>query len=253
MNHDEWLERAEIYAVGALDGEELKEFEAHIASGCALCEAHLRESRDALLQLPRSLVPLEPPPGVKTELLKRIAPEAKNSISERLKFRRLWWSVGAGALAAAGFLIVVSWNLIAARNQLRELQAQIAALQTQVAEREELIQFLSDPQVRLLNLAGLPASPGARGQLLWNPLSRAGLLLVTGLPRIPADKAYELWGIAGAEPVPAGVFIVNERGLALFRLPALPESKSFDKFAVTLEPAGGVPQPTGAMFLLGSL
>ena len=115
------------------------------------------------------------------------------------------------------------------------------------------MQFLSDPQVRIVNLAGLPPSPGARGQLLWNPLSRTGLLLATGLPPVPAGKAYELWGIAGAEPVPAGVFIVNEGGLALFRLPALPESKSFDKFAVTLEPAGGVPQPTGSMVLLGSL
>ncbi len=252
MNHDEWLERAEIYVLGALDGEELNQFEAHLASHCPLCEDHLRESREALVQLPRSLAPVEPPRSVKAELLKRIAPEAKVPISDRSRFRWLWLGVGAGALAA-GLLIVVSWNLIAARNQLRELQAQIAGLQTQVAQREELIRFLSDPQVRIVNLAGLPPSPGARGQLLWNPLSRAGLLLVTGLPPIPADNAYELWGIAGAEPVPAGVFVVNEGGLALFRLPALPESKSFDKFAVTLEPAGGVPQPTGSMVLLGSL
>ena len=253
MNHDEWLERAEIYVLGALDGEELNQFEAHLASGCPLCERQLRESREALVQLPRSLAPVEPPRSVKADLLKRIAPEAKVPISGKSRFRWLWWGVGAGALAAAGLLIVVSWNLIAAGNQLRELKAQIVALQAQVAQREELIRFLSDPQVRLVNLAGLPPSPGARGQLLWNPLSRAGLLLVTGLPPIPADKAYELWGIAGAEPVPAGVFVVNEQGLALFRLLALPESKSFDKFAVTLEPAGGVPQPTGSMVLLGSL
>ena len=253
MNHDEWLERAEVYALGALDREELNRFEAHLASGCSLCEKHLREAREALVQLPRSLAPVEPPRGVKVELLKRIAPEAKVSIADRSRFRWLWWGVAAGALAAAGLLIVLSWNLITARNQLRELQGQIAALQSQVAQREELIGFLSDPQVRIVNLAGLPPSPGARGQLLWNPLARTGLLLVTGLPQTPTDKAYELWGIAGAEPVPAGVFIVNDRGLALFRLPALPAAKSFDKFAVTLEPAGGVPQPTGSMVLLGSL
>src|SRR5712692_562692 len=117
MNHDEWLERAEIYALGALDREELTQFEAHLASGCALCETHLRESREGLLELPRSLAPLEPPPRVKTELLKRIAPETKHAIAERTAAPWLWWSV-AGGLATAALLIAVSWNLIASRNQV---------------------------------------------------------------------------------------------------------------------------------------
>ncbi len=253
MNHNEWLEQADIYALGALDGEELSQFEAHLASGCRLCEDHLRETRETLTSFPRSLRPLDPPPAVRARLLQQIGTETKIASPERARLRWVWWGVGTSSFAAAGLLVFLSWNLIATRSQLRERQAEIGALQTQVAQREELIQFLSDPQVRLVNLAGLPPSTGARGQLLWNPLSRKGLLLATGLPQIPVDKAYELWGIAGTEPVAAGVFMVNERGLALFRLPTLPESKTFEKFAVTLEPAGGVPKPTGTMVLLGSL
>jgi hypothetical protein len=38
--HEIWLERGEIYALGTLDGEEVKEFETHLASGCAICEAY---------------------------------------------------------------------------------------------------------------------------------------------------------------------------------------------------------------------
>lgn len=253
MNHNEWLEKAEIYALGALDGEELAEFEAHLASGCRVCEERLRETRETLTSLSRSLGPLDPPSAARARLLRQVGAGTKGAAPERSSPRWLWWGMGAGALAAAALLIVVSWNLIAARNQLRELQAQIDALQTQVAQREELIQFLSDPQVRLVSLAGLPASPAARGHLLWNPLSRTGLLLVTALPKIPADKTYELWGIAGDKPVPAGVFSVDKEGRALLRLSPLPEAKSFDKFAVTLEPAGGVPKPSGPMHLLGSL
>jgi anti-sigma-K factor RskA len=252
MNHEEWLERAEIYAVGALDEDELSQFEAHLASGCALCESHLVKSRETLLNLPRSLAPLEPPPRVKAELLKRIAPETKIALEQKTRSPRLWWNL-AGGLAAAAVLILVSWNLIATKNQVRELEGRLAALQGQVSEREEVIQFLSDPRVRIVNLAALPASSGARAQLLWNPVSRTGLLLATGLQQTPPDKAYELWGIAGAKPVPAGVFVVNQGGVTLFRLPALPETNNFDKFAVTLEPAGGVPQPTGPMVLVGSI
>ena len=65
-----------------------------------------------------------------------------------------------------------------------------------------------------------------------------------------------MWAIAGKEPVSAGIFEVDEAGHAFLRLPTLlplPRAKRFDKFAVTLEPAGGVPKPTGPMYLLGSL
>jgi hypothetical protein len=137
------------------------------------------------------------------------------------------------------------------------LQAELAerqeAFQVQLAQREEALQLLSDPEVRLVRLAGLPPSPGATGRLLWNPVTRAGVFLTTGLPQSPPGKAYELWAIAGAEPIPAGVFRVDDRGRAIFWLPPLPKAKRFNKFAVTLEPAGGVPKPSGPMHLLGSL
>jgi len=252
MNHEEWLERAEIYALGALDGEELKEFEAHLASGCALCESRLVESRETLVGLPRSLAPLEPPPRVKAELLRRIAPETKSFGAETTRSPWLWWNL-AGGLVAAGLLVFLTWNLLATKNQVRDLEDRLAVLQTQANEREEVLQLLSNPEVRVVNLAALPDGRGASGQLLWNPETRSGILLVTGLPQTAAEKAYELWGLAGTEPVPAGVFVVDTRGMALLRLPKLPANKRFDKFAVTLEPSGGVPQPTGPMVLVGNI
>jgi glyoxylate utilization-related uncharacterized protein len=36
-------------------------------------------------------------------------------------------------------------------------------------------------------------------------------------------------------------------------MPVLGQGKTFDKFAVTLEPAAGVEQPSGPMVLLGTL
>jgi len=252
MNHEEWLQRAEIYSLGALDGEELAQFETHLASGCRLCENHLRETRETLTILPRSLTPLDPPPAIKTRLLQHIAGAEAMPTQARPIYRWLWWGVGAGALAAASLLITL-WNLSVTRQELQRLEDRLSALQTELVKQEEVIQFLSDPQVRLIHLAGLPPSPGAAGRLLWNPAARTGLFLTTGLPQTPAEKAYELWAITGDEPVPAGVFTVDQRGRALFQLPPLPEAKTFDKFAVTLEPKGGVPKPTGSMHLLGSL
>ena len=65
-------------------------------------------------------------------------------------------------------------------------------------------------------------------------MSRQGMFIAAGLPKNSPDKVYELWAIAGDEPVPAGVFAVSEKPQTLLRLPPLPEGKTFDKFAVTL-------------------
>ena len=59
--------------------------------------------------------------------------------------------------------------------------------------------------------------------------------------------------IGGTETVPAGVFRVDDQGQARFPLQVLAQGESFDKFAVTLEPAAGVEKPTGPMVLLGNL
>jgi anti-sigma-K factor RskA len=309
LNHEEWLAQAEIYALDALDGDELTAFERHLTAGCPTCERHILTTREALTLLPRALPPVAPPADVKERLLAQIAAEPSGPQPVARLPRRRWWTVGASALAAACLLIALGYQLYLARQELqrvhgvvsalraeldqrdaalqierRELQLaaeRVTALQAELAKREdtleaerrelrrieravatmeselnernETLRALSTPQVRLVRLAGLAASPAASAQLLWNPADRTGLLLTTGLPQTPGDKVYELWAIAGNEPVPAGIFAVDAAGHAFLRLPPLPRTRRFDKFAVTVEPAGGVPKPTGAMHLLGSL
>jgi hypothetical protein len=144
-------------------------------------------------------------------------------------------------------------RLEAERRELQGVERAVATLQSELQERDATLRQLSAPQVRLVRLAGLPPSPNANAQLLWNPATRTGVLLTAGLPQVTPDRVYELWAIAGKEPVPAGTFAVDEAGHAFLTLPPLPRKKRFDKFAVTIEPAGGVSQPTGPMHLLGSL
>jgi hypothetical protein len=141
-------------------------------------------------------------------------------------------------------------SIEAERHELQRLERVMATLHS---ERDETLRLLSAPQVRLVRLTGLAPSPGANAQLLWNPATRRGALLTSGLPQIPGNRVYELWAITGNESVPAGLFEVDEGGHAFLKLPPLPRLRRVDKFAVTDEPAGGVPKPTGQMHLLGSL
>ncbi|MCL6640158.1 MAG: anti-sigma factor, partial [Candidatus Rokubacteria bacterium] len=73
-----------------------------------------------------------------------------------------------------------------------------------------------------------------------------GYLLVTNLPPPGPGRTYELWTLRGGAPRPAGTFEVGPSGEATVRVaPAGP----VDAFAVTVEPAGGVPAPTGPVVL----
>ena len=143
-------------------------------------------------------------------------------------------------------------TLEAERRELQQVERVMATLHSELAERDDTLRLLSATQVHLVRLAGLAPSPSARAHLLWNPAARTGLLLTSGLPRVLPNRTYELWAIAGDKPMPAGIFDVDEAGYAFLKVPPLPRGKRFDKFAVTLEPTGGVPKPTGPMHLLGS-
>jgi anti-sigma-K factor RskA len=310
VNHQDWLAQADIYALGALDGDELVSFEAHLAAGCSECEQHLHQTHETLTLLPQALEPITPPPTVRARLLAQIAAEVPRPQPVTRLPRRRWWSIGVSALVAAGLLIALGFKLYQTQQEVQHLQAVVASLQTTIAEREEVLQAerrelqranarvatlqaelakreetleaerrerervehvvatlqgelgelnatlrqLSAPQVRLVRLAGSPPSPGAKANLLWNPAAQVGVLLTSGLPQIPPNRVYELWAFAGNEPVPAGTFEVDEAGHAFLRLPSLPSRpKRYDKFAVTVEPAGGVLQPTSPPILLGSL
>ena len=308
MNHEAWLAQADIYALGALDGDELTAFETHLAAGCPDCERQIVTTREALTLLPHSLELVAPPPTVKARLLTQIAAETAKP-QPVMRFPKRRWRAGASALAVAGLLVVLGFKLYQTRQEVQHLQQQVGALQamvtergeallaerrelqratamvaslqaelakrqetleaerrerdrvervvttlqTDLGERDDTLRLLAAPQVRQVRLAGLSPSPGASARLLWNALAQTGVLSTFGLPQIPRDRVYELWAIAGNEPVPAGIFEVDSAGHAFLRLPPLPGSKRFDKFAVTLEPAGGVPKPTGPMHLLGSL
>jgi anti-sigma-K factor RskA len=71
------------------------------------------------------------------------------------------------------------------------------------------------------------------------------------LPPLPAGKIYQVWLVAGGPPVSAGLVAPDEvgRGASFFRTPV--DVTGPVTVAVTIEPAGGVPAPTGAFYLTG--
>src|SRR5215813_13960972 len=106
--HEYWREQSDIYALGALDGRELEDFEAHLSTDCEICRAYLRETHETLNLLHRSLQPGKPPAAVKSRVLQRIGREKVVPVTAaKAKEPRRWIRV-VGAIAAGIVGIVLT-------------------------------------------------------------------------------------------------------------------------------------------------
>jgi anti-sigma-K factor RskA len=264
MSHEMFETLAAGYALDALDGDDLVRFREHLAEGCPTCEAMVRDSHEALAVLARQAPPVIPPASVKSALLARIAVGAATATPPARRSPPRWvpWAVGtAAAVVATAF---VTGMLVAGRyeTEIGRLSAETAALRERVqrdeaALREQLVasarvlDLLADPTTRVVTLRGGDPAARATGRVVWNDAG-GGHLFVADLPPAPPGKTYELWTITGRTPRPAGLFDVDASGRAGRRLEAVPEGGPVDVFAVTLEPAGGVPAPTGPIVLASS-
>ena len=74
--HPQHEEDFDLYALGALEGEEKQALEAHIA-GCAACTAKLAEARGRVSLLALAAAPVAPPPAVKNRLMEQVRAENK--------------------------------------------------------------------------------------------------------------------------------------------------------------------------------
>ena len=260
MSRDEIVELAAGYAVGALDTADRARFEALLDAGDAEARAALRDFEATVRDVVAETAEV-PPPAVKAALMARIDGESRSraevilSVPRAAAQGRSRWTVALVGAIAAGIAAIAVGLVVSTvyDRRIDQLGRQQVELQQELTRQQELLAILQDPATRMVGLAGLPAAPDAKGRMFWHAKA-GGLLVAQGLPPAPEGKAYELWAISGTKaPVPAGVFTVDARGVGSIRVAPLAGGLEPDTFAVTLEPAGGVPAPTGSMYLVGKL
>ena len=160
------------------------------------------------------------------------------------------WTWAGTVLVTALLVAYVGWTLNALERELVQRVGEVASLRGEVSRQRELLRILGAPETQIVALDGLKPSPTARGQMWWHR-EAGGFLVANGLPEAPAGKTYQLWAIAAGTPLHAGVFDVDAKGTATLRVKPLPGVEKVEMFAVTLEPAGGLPKPSGPMYLAG--
>jgi anti-sigma-K factor RskA len=249
------------YVLGTLEPDERRAFEAHLAT-CAACAEEVRTLRplpDALAQA----APLRTPSaGLRRRVLAgaaSVAPRSRGSDEPR---RALSWmplaasivltvAVGVYAGRLQTRVALLEARLAQALDQAATADALVAEARTTAAGAQAAMAVLAAPDVARIDLAGQAAAPEARARALWSR-DRGMVFTVANLPQPPEGRVYQVWVVTAGAPISVGLLTpdANGAGSVYFDTPAdIPAPVAL---AVTLEPAGGVPAPTGAQYLVGT-
>ncbi|HEX6747251.1 MAG TPA: anti-sigma factor [Longimicrobium sp.] len=286
MTHDDVRAALAAEALGALDGEEAEAVRAHLA-GCDECRRELESLREtaAALAYAAPQVPMDadrsarlrarlvaraaadrggasadaPPPANRIGALASGDEESGVIPISRARGRR--GMMGGGWLAAAAaVLLLIAVGAYAARMKgryeaLSDRYASLDQERTQlvqaIAKRDSTVAALSGPGVQVIELASTQRrAPG--GRMFWDPATARWTFFAHDLPALRPDRDYQLWLITPAGPVSAGTFKPTPDGLATVQATyALPRDQ-LRAVAVTEEPEGGLPRPSGQPLILGT-
>ena len=224
MNCAEIEELAGAYALRALPEETLREVEGHLAD----CTRHpdITALQAAALGLAAAADEKEPPPALKARLMDAVRREAaaEGRAAAPAPLRPRGWSWRPYALAAALALVaagLLGWNVY--------------------------LQTSDDGGGEATLIRSLTDGGGARGRIVYVRDEGLAVMTVEGLASLPDDKTYQVWAISEGRPTGIGLFDVAEGGRASAAMQV--DLTAVDVIAVTVEPAGGSPQPTTAPVL----
>lgn len=248
-------------------------------AACATCARLVEEARaEATLALSLSAPAASSSPALKARVMASAAVLRELPVPRTRQAR--WWYAGAAGLVAA-IASVSAWaiftqvrvdrldrrnaalrldataqsrELAAVRGDLQRAADLSAGLASTVATQNQIVDLMTEPDVRRTPLQGTAAAPAANGHYVWSPARDAGALVAAGLPQLATGEVYEMWVVyADKRWTSAGTFSPDASGTARLIVRGAPNDEAPGVlpswFCVTLQAAGASGRSAGTMVL----
>jgi anti-sigma-K factor RskA len=231
---------AAAYALDAVDERERAEFEAHYPT-CAVCRPEVAGFRETLSQV-AAAVAVPPPASLKANVLAEIAttrqlsPLLPDSVVDLATHRQRRQRMMRVITAAAAVVVMAVGAFVVGRQSSDNNDFPDAAAAV-----------FARPDTRTTTLEG---SGTGSFRIAWSPSSKQAVVVGDGLPEPAAGKAYELWLVDAAGPHAVGL-LDKAPGQQVRRV--VPVEGSPTQWAITVEPEGGVDEPTGDIIFAGAV
>lgn len=270
------------YALGALDGQELKEVEDLLASGSTDAKELISQYQEVASNLSYSTRAVMPDPELKKKVLSELLGARELPVEPvPAPFWSRFWNLGLslGGAVAVGLILILFISNNSLKQQLKTENSQIAELEQQITDQEktisslkavvaekesemgalkdsfakldDLTEFLEDPDVFVIQLSNMHDNPEAGSGVLLDRADDEALFYCLDLEAPPEGKTYQLWVKADGAHKSIAVFKVDGHGTNLVKLESVSNLGNIEQYSVTLEPDGGVEQPSGKMIFAG--
>ncbi len=282
MNSEILEDKALLYALGTLPGDEVEEFEEMLKRDGDL-RALVHESQRLMELDAKSEDSSEPPFHLLSNIMAGIEGETETASparnpsstgSSRVVSFLAWggWSVAAALAVVFGAGLLVDSGSESAKPDIvvNELSSpRLVAVQPPSEEfgvEDRMLELAGLAEAYWFAREGVPA-----GQLLQDPDTEVaqltggftifdreygiGFIAVENMPRETSGKSYHVWAKSGrgAEPLRAGALPIGDqsRGLFFFDLSGMPDMESVDSasFFVTEEDARDPERPSDRILL----
>jgi len=261
--HSDMKGDAAAYVLGTLDPEDRAAFVLHLA-GCEECTAEVRALRGVTDVLARAVPQRTPRPELRLRVLASLPGKqtASASVPSRVTASSRNWLPLAATLALAIGTVVYATRL---QTRVADLETRLERAIAQASQADQAVAdarrvsselqsamgVLAAPDLVRIDLAGQPTAPTASARALWSR-ARGMVFTASNLPPLPEGRVYQVWVVTGQAPVSAGLLMPDPAGGGSTFFNTSPDIPPPTGVAVTLEPAGGLPAPTGQFYLVGT-
>lgn len=247
-------EDLELLALGVIDGEECKDFRAHIAS-CPECARNFAAAQGLVALFALAAPPQSPSLGARERLVEKIRAEKIPTTEARSeKFAARWWnSLWVPATAILAIATVLLWiNDRRMDDQLQKMRDTEQMFEQEMHRQRELVSLVTAGDTKVVSLSSTQKTSNDWARVSYN--TRMGMVCYTGdLPAPPPNKEYQMWIVPMVgSPISAGPFMPESFNNGRECIAKMPGGISCKSFAVTIEPMGGMPHPTGPQVLGGN-
>lgn len=239
--HDEILELVPAYALNSLDAEDAAMVSRHLP-GCEACQAELAAYAAVVDALPLAAPDNQPSPALKERLMERTSSAPASAAGAVASPQTV--KPGLGQRIGEAFQDLLSGPRWRPAVILIVLVLAIGnIIQWQQANAPDPSSW------RRVRLASTEVAPEARGIIYISADGRNGTIIVDQLPQLEPDQQYQLWLIQDGERTSGAVFSVDDDGYRGIQIESPIPLQEYSAFGVTIEPAGGSPNPTGERVL----
>ncbi len=252
LNRESMRDLAAAYAIGALDADELREFESLLGQSEEL-RREVAEFEEVSAQLAHGAPQAEPDTALRRRLMDRAKVDAVSRPAAPPS-RSTNWMLGLAWAAAATGIIVAFVQSDRAGDLEKQLAARAREVETVLAQLDRSKQRLDDvlgaTTVMFVLRSTSEQPPSIR--LYWNQQENNIVLQTIALAPAPTGREYQLWFLSGGAALPASTFN-SDAGGSRVTLPGPPPDTEIQGVAITIEPIGGSAQPTTPIILLSTV